>query len=587
MATSPTPAGVLPKVKQESSEPRLQTPPLPNSASIPPTHLSSLSPGSAPATEEQYPDYASLKTAFERERASAKEWRTTLERRFLELRTREGALADREASLDIATAQFQARMPLCLALRQQIDVLQQSHEGLQAALVHSNEEAQASTTALHEVLREQQGLQKAFHDVQTSAAAEIELRDKQLLEMEGQMDMVATTSAKAERGRNKQVNGLNEKLATAEESIQDLKNTIEAHVAEITVLKERLVTAESRSNPESRIKELRDTIKSLIESNTELEGVIESLKASKEHDLAVQQQALAMISRARALESGEVLEIQRHRRRRSSSPPSQRSRSRSRSLLSPSLKRRRYLSPPRHDAGGGPLFAPDDPEPISAQRTACNFYMAQFKIPFKSRPDHFLRGGCVERFHNIRRLLDTDAFSSRKTLCLPDRTVWCGQDHFHALVYAPTLEYSSSGPSRWRPHTHLSDLVNTEVNLFVSEKSAVYFAGIYRVKRLDGVPGYVPGSWLKEVAGDISWNAMYEAMNLRSALGDLYDDPVRRNSLIREAYPLADAHGWPSPRVDCFGLQFLQFDMEVQKTLRSKFVQRGNGARASGNERFI
>ncbi|KAJ7053465.1 hypothetical protein C8F01DRAFT_1166466 [Mycena amicta] len=604
-------------VKQEASE-----------ASIP---LASGVGDSGPE-DEAFPflDYASLKAAYCAERASAKELRDSLENRYLQLRTRETALIEgqrkMQETLDAHMRQNETALSeaaeLNHALRRQVDVVTQEKAAMQVALDASSSDVLASNQALFELLKEHQDLKKSLHESETRASAartqskaEVKRRDTKLADLKAELDAVTSAAVVAEERSEKQVKGLNQKLEEAQRSIKGLADKLQKQVAEIQALKDKLAEAEARITPESHLKDLRSSIHGLIESNCELEAVIGTLRASNEQ-LESELEAFRQQGRERELtsaspvllgpiESQSPIQVHRktrwdgrrerernaHRSQDTRSPSSssrtrrrehERSPSPSREHLprsfSPSQsshhyrKRRRYSSPPPESAP--PVLSRQQHQHQQQQisdRALCNSFMMNFRIPSTARPSHFLGDSAVQQMTDAGRLFEGTFPSSRKPLYLPQRTFWCNSRQLHAFAYAPTLEYSSSGSGQqgqWRPHTHLSDLAASgdEVDYFVSVGQMVYYAGIYRVRSLLGVEGYEPGRVLKSTGSTgISPHAMYEAMNLPPALST---DKHSRDALIRQAYPDTDGR----PRTDCFGLQYVGYDGEVQKLLRARFL---------------
>ncbi|KAJ7063947.1 hypothetical protein C8F01DRAFT_1250215 [Mycena amicta] len=517
-------------VKQEASE-----------ASIP---MASGAGDSGPE-DEAFPflDYASLKAAYCAERASAKELRDSLENRYLQLRTRETALIEgqrkMQETLDAHMRQNETALSeaaeLNHALRRQVDALTQEKAAMQTALDASSSDVLASNQALFELLKEHQDLKKSLHESETRASAartqskaEVKRRDTKLANLKAELDAVTSAAVVAEERSEKQVIGLNQKLEDAQRSSKGLADKLQKQVAEIQALKDKLAEAEARITPESHLKDLRSSIHGLIESNCELEAVIGTLRASNEQ-LESELEAFRQQGRERELTSASPV------------------------LLGPIEARRIVFL-----------------QQQISDRALCNSFMMNFRIPSTARPSHFLGDSAVQQMTDAGRLFEGTFPSSRKPLYLPQRTFWCNSRQLHAFAYAPTLEYSSGSgqQGQWRPHMHLSDLAASgdEVDYFVSVGQMVYYAGIYRVRSLLGVEGYEPGRILKSTGSTgISPHAMYEAMNLPPALST---DKHSRDALIRQAYPDTDGR----PRTDCFGLQYVGYDGEVQKLLRARFL---------------
>jgi hypothetical protein len=73
----------------------------------------------------------------------------------------------------------------------------------------------------------------------------------------------------------------------------------------------------------------------------------------------------------------------------------------------------------------------------------------------------------------------------------PQRTLWCGPDAVHAIVYNPTHEFWSNS-KRWVTPSTLSFLSGDVVDLFINIKNCVYYAGIYALHSMRDV--HPPGS---------------------------------------------------------------------------------------------
>nr|GAT51493.1 predicted protein [Mycena chlorophos] len=206
-------------------------------------------------------------------------------------------------------------------------------------------------------------------------------------------------------------------------------------------------------------------------------------------------------------------------------------------------------------------------KPVS-ERTILNQHMSKFPFPTTIRKT-FSASTALAPFNVAHRVLDA-CTGPRPPLYVPGRILWVSING-HALAYAPTHEYHQGS---WRPHTHLTALAaaNAEVELFVSHSEKVHYAGTYRVHSLRDVKGYMPGGDIPAV--EISHPAIYRTMNLRQHVPD-HERKIRENT------------AWPDgrPKVECFGLQHVGFDEELQRSLRSRFERLDSGSSGTSDVR--
>ncbi|KAF7304431.1 hypothetical protein HMN09_00845300 [Mycena chlorophos] len=609
--------------------------------------------GAADASiESEYPDYASLKAALLAERAAARELDDSLETRFMQLRAREAALSSAGPSGG------QGQTEALDAARREADELSQALEkmradkaGMEQAVESSNTDMLAANKALYDILRELQDFKRASADAITQ-------RDTQISTMEGQLKATLAERVQSEQVKAQQIQNIEalaKQLQMQVAEVMSLRQKLsdaEARITPDSKLQDYLAT----------VKELMElntiqegTIGTLQEQNAQLEAQLIQLKAQLEIARAKARESASTDSsrkeyrpsssrtrgrsrsptpprrtsthththtstRARTRsrtrsphrDRDRDRDSPRKRRRISPSPVRARSpvrsrtntntttRPRTRTRTPPPIppRTRTRTPPPRYSAPPPPEPAPDP----AAERSAVCAYMLRFISPNKPRPKSFLHHFAVGKVDDPQRIFDLQRGNSRRTaLYLPHRTFWCDNEHFHAIAYAPTLEYAGGSTtdggsaSRWKPHRHLADFAASrqEVDLFVAQGDHVFYAGIYVVRNfalgtsatgaggvapLSVVEGYTPGAVLRH--GDVSVQAIYDAMSLPSSGAHSFSSAEKRRqeALVREAYP--DKRGsatststQPQVRVDCYGLQYMNWDANLARTLSQAALQ--------------
>ncbi|KAJ7059412.1 hypothetical protein C8F01DRAFT_1370355 [Mycena amicta] len=196
------------------------------------------------------------------------------------------------------------------------------------------------------------------------------------------------------------------------------------------------------------------------------------------------------------------------------------------------------------------------------QRTILNQYMSSLPLPKTvARSGPFQENQAVQTADASHKIFK-DFPSKRTALHLPGRTLWCQGTQLHAIAHAPTHEYDNG---KWKPHLHLSSLAATsaEVDLFANHREMVHYAGVYRVLSFRGVDGYGGGGRNIPMV-EISHDAIYRAMNLNPGPLNLRENnfKIRRNP----AFPQG------KPKTECFGLQYIGYDEDVQRRLRERFI---------------
>ncbi|KAJ6576999.1 hypothetical protein DFH09DRAFT_1148951 [Mycena vulgaris] len=183
--------------------------------------------------------------------------------------------------------------------------------------------------------------------------------------------------------------------------------------------------------------------------------------------------------------------------------------------------------------------------------------MKSFPFP-RDRPASKFDG--LQPVHQIvgTRPLDTfthDLPTSRRTLHCPKRTVWCGIDRVHALVFAPTHEYWYSS-KQWVSKTKMCSFVGQTFDFFVNQGTFVYYAGSYKVHSLRKV--HPPGS---KITSDVSPAAIHRATGLS----------LRSTAEVSECFPDGEIE------TECFGLQCVGFDHALYEGLCKRFKSGGGG----------
>ncbi|KAJ7500222.1 hypothetical protein B0H11DRAFT_802875 [Mycena galericulata] len=143
-----------------------------------------------------------------------------------------------------------------------------------------------------------------------------------------------------------------------------------------------------------------------------------------------------------------------------------------------------------------------------------------------------------------------DLPTTRRTLYCPKRTLWCGGQHLHALVFAPTQEYWYSTDS-WTDKTKMRAYCGETFEFFVNKAGFTYYAGAYVVHSLRDV--HPPGS---NITTDVSRLAIHRATGLSQNHADK----------VKECFPDGEI------KTECFGLQCVGFNQAVYRTLRERFT---------------
>ncbi|KAJ7101850.1 hypothetical protein C8R43DRAFT_242504 [Mycena crocata] len=155
--------------------------------------------------------------------------------------------------------------------------------------------------------------------------------------------------------------------------------------------------------------------------------------------------------------------------------------------------------------------------------------------------------------------------SPRRTLHCPKRSIWCGSERVHVLVFAPTHEYWYETDT-WAVSTKMAGYLGKEFDFFINQGSHVYYVGTYKVHSLRTV--HPPGS---RITSDVSQAAILRATGLSAHLKEK----------ITECFADGEI------KTECFGLQCVGFDQQLYDSLRQRFkAGAGAGKRKAGSEDF-
>ncbi|KAJ7455131.1 hypothetical protein FB451DRAFT_646788 [Mycena latifolia] len=192
--------------------------------------------------------------------------------------------------------------------------------------------------------------------------------------------------------------------------------------------------------------------------------------------------------------------------------------------------------------------------------------MRSFLYP-ANRPPH--KFDSFQPVHSIDTMKPLETFThdlptTRRTLHCPKRTIWCGGERVHALVFAPTHEYWYSS-DKWIHKSKMNASVGETFDFFVNQGGSVYYAGIYKVHSLRTV--HPPGA---KITSDVSRLAIHRATGL--SLHSTEDK-------VAECFPDGEI------RTECFGLQCVGFDQTLYEGLYARFrIGRQNKRKAESED---
>ncbi|KAJ7062486.1 hypothetical protein C8F01DRAFT_1134286 [Mycena amicta] len=383
-------------------------------------------------------------------------------------------------------------------------------------------------------------------------------------ELSKQLARSTSRFGEVEEECDRKIRDLGRELEKAEDMNARRNSQLDEQAAEIHQLRAALALP-----LDARVQGLHASITALLKANAaldqenkELRGVLTAKEASK-HDQDPVRKASSR-SRESSVDSravGDEESLSQSTDQRPSSEPES-----SRHESKPNYRDR--------------LHSPPSYKPVS-ERLRFNIQMAQ--LPCSADPkvhrSGFDRKEAVQTVHGAKELFKSHAMelNTRQRLYLPKRTLWCGAKPVHALAYAPSHEYFAE-TRQWREHRQLVDLVSSgsEVDFFVNVGELVHYAGVYCVISLRGVMGYAPPTMIPN--SEISRGEIVNAMHVRDAERDDMCDAY--------PFPLPGGEGRTSvvnPRVECFGLQFVRYDEEVQRVLVARFD--GSAASATAGKK--
>ncbi|KAJ7735511.1 hypothetical protein B0H16DRAFT_131839 [Mycena metata] len=148
----------------------------------------------------------------------------------------------------------------------------------------------------------------------------------------------------------------------------------------------------------------------------------------------------------------------------------------------------------------------------------------------------------------------------RRNLHCPKRSLWCGPAGRHALVFAPTREYSPKS-DQWTEHTRMVENCGQTFDFYMNRGPFVYYVGIYRVLDLRDI--HPPGA---KITSDVSRLAMELAAGVSRHLHKL-------------------GEGFPGGviQTEAFGLQCVGFDAELYDRLRARFTEADSPESTTGS----
>ncbi|KAJ7067234.1 hypothetical protein C8F01DRAFT_1227975 [Mycena amicta] len=450
------------------------------------------------------------------------------------LRQQQSEIAELQKHASEANARFQA--------------LQSSVEAEKAKVLAANkskeEDVATSKAVLQEASERENTIQRELTEAKTALDHARRAAKTAAVEAKSSLAQVESEA----RDLRAQVTGLKQQLhqrgserERLNSVVTNLSEKLKAKTAEATALKLKQQFAEKLESPETPIKatvdsraqkrivELEAENSELRTTNQNLNGTIMKLAAdvTKELESSWESQRAELTERIATLEAAQ----QQKKQGKTVGDPA-------------NLKLKNQL-----------VQEATRSQRLRSARTKYNTIMNACPDP-PGRPPfkELVRVQATQTAHQLRDAATPR--SSRLSLYLPKRTVWCGVERVHMLAFAPTLYYGWK-KDEWVPNTELIGKVRVgrEFDVFVNSGEGVYYAGIYRVLSFR-VPGERGHGTESEIPSEIAKHAVIKAMG--------FHIPQEK---IDERFPDGEL------RVECFGLQCVGFDAELYAKLRDFWLE--------------